>query len=374
LSDRDLAAALGYAPDGGIVDALFGDVTIPARVNQNIARQVQRSRQAFARPQPAQGARGAIDYAAGITAGLPIIGDLFGLGRDIAQFRAEPESRTPLNMGLAALGLIPFVPPAVSYGLGRFAKSRGVEIAPAPSGPAASQAGIFAGENARTADKQALAIAKALQAAGHNDRNIYARTGWFKGGDGKWRFEIDDSQAKFIGDFEQALPTKANNYAFTGISAPMSEMLSHSPLFQAYETIPSISTKVRKRPDWMPDSVSTGAHRAGKNEQIESANKTVEGTQSTLLHELQHAVQDRENFARGGSEYSAGGFEAYRRLAGEAEARAVQARMNLTPEQRKELFPFDSYDVPIDQLVYRGQTSGQPTSVEYLDPFRDTTR
>lgn len=143
MSDRDLAAALGYAPDGGIVDALFGDVTIPARVNQNIARQVQRSRQAFARPQPAQGARGAIDYAAGITAGLPIIGDLFGLGRDIAQFRAEPESRTPLNFGLAALGLIPFVPPAVSYGLGRFAKSRGVEIAPAPSGPAASQAGAI---------------------------------------------------------------------------------------------------------------------------------------------------------------------------------------------------------------------------------------
>lgn len=143
MADRDLAAALGYTTNGGIVDALFGDVTGPARVNQNIARQVQRSRQAFARPQAAQGARGAIDYAAGITAGLPIIGDLFGLGRDIAQFRAEPESRTPLNFGLAALGLIPFVPPAVSYGLGRFAQSRGVEIAPPPSGPAASQAGAI---------------------------------------------------------------------------------------------------------------------------------------------------------------------------------------------------------------------------------------
>jgi hypothetical protein len=110
LSDRDLAAALGYATDGGIVDALFGDVTIPARVNQNIARQVQRSRQAFARPPIAQGARGAIDYAAGITMPIPIIGDVLGFSSDVARMRAEPEERTAMNMGMAALGLLPFIP------------------------------------------------------------------------------------------------------------------------------------------------------------------------------------------------------------------------------------------------------------------------
>lgn len=46
--------------------------------------------------------------------------------------------------------------------------------------------------------------------------------------------------------------------------------------------------------------------------------------------------------------------QAYTRLAGEAEARAVQKRMNLTPEQRRAKFPEESYDVPIDQLLFRG--------------------
>lgn len=45
--------------------------------------------------------------------------------------------------------------------------------------------------------------------------------------------------------------------------------------------------------------------------------------------------------------------EAYRRLAGEAEARATQARMNMTPAERRATFPLDSYDVPINQLIIR---------------------
>ncbi len=49
----------------------------------------------------------------------------------------------------------------------------------------------------------------------------------------------------------------------------------------------------------------------------------------------------------------ASGMDLYQRLAGEAEARAVQARMNMTPEQRRATFPLDSYDVDIANLIYR---------------------
>jgi len=45
--------------------------------------------------------------------------------------------------------------------------------------------------------------------------------------------------------------------------------------------------------------------------------------------------------------------QAYRRLAGEAEARAVQKRMGMTPEQRLETFPIQSYDLPVNDLLYR---------------------
>ena len=51
------------------------------------------------------------------------------------------------------------------------------------------------------------------------------------------------------------------------------------------------------------------------------------------------------------------GDEAYRRLAGEAEARAVQARMNYPQEELRKMFPLESYDVPIDQLIIRGLLS-----------------
>jgi hypothetical protein len=45
--------------------------------------------------------------------------------------------------------------------------------------------------------------------------------------------------------------------------------------------------------------------------------------------------------------------EAYRLLAGEAESRAVQNRLDMTPSERMAKFPLESYDVPIDQLDIR---------------------
>lgn len=50
---------------------------------------------------------------------------------------------------------------------------------------------------------------------------------------------------------------------------------------------------------------------------------------------------------------SASEFDEYQRSAGEAEARAVQARMNMTAAERAASFPLDSYDAPLDQLIVR---------------------
>lgn len=56
--------------------------------------------------------QGLLDSLALGTAPIPILGDLIGLGADANRFIKEPESRTPANFGLAALGLLPFVPAA----------------------------------------------------------------------------------------------------------------------------------------------------------------------------------------------------------------------------------------------------------------------
>ena len=100
------------------------------------------------------------------------------------------------------------------------------------------------------------------------------------------------------------------------------------------------------------------------------------GGPSVALHELQHGVQSIEGFAPGGnpstvmtklqqsnpdeymrlisSSQNLGDIydNAYRRIAGEVEARAVQKRMNMSPEQRRQVFPLESYDRPVESLLF----------------------
>ena len=58
------------------------------------------------------------------------------------------------------------------------------------------------GLKAETADKSALEKAMELE-DGTNSEKIRKETGWFKGYDGKWRFEIDNSELEFKTDIEK---------------------------------------------------------------------------------------------------------------------------------------------------------------------------
>lgn len=51
----------------------------------------------------------------------------------------------------------------------------------------------YAGEKAKNADKAALNTAKEMEKNGADAETIRQKTGWFRGADGKWRWEIDDS-------------------------------------------------------------------------------------------------------------------------------------------------------------------------------------
>lgn len=54
----------------------------------------------------------------------------------------------------------------------------------------------YAGEKAKNADKAALSTAKEMEKNGADAETIRQKTGWFRGADGKWRWEIDDSGMK----------------------------------------------------------------------------------------------------------------------------------------------------------------------------------
>ena len=105
-----------------------------------------------------------------------------------------------------------------------------------------------------------------------------------------------------------------------------------------------------------------------------------DGPRSTTLHEMQHAIQNLEGHARGGnpsmyanelmaqgrSEFDANeiaarwGLAYYNRLAGEVEARAVQKRMDYTPEQRRSQPPWLDYDVREGNQIVRNRLMGEP--------------
>jgi hypothetical protein len=143
----------------------------------------------------------------------------------------------------------------------------------------------------------------------------------FDGVDGKPRFEIDDSGAQL---------TDIGKNGFQ--RARVSQVLDHPELLKNYPDIANTSVTFKHGLE--------GTHTAGQfddtiNEIALHPNMmgNAEKTRSVLLHELQHRVQKEEGFARGGTGKSSTDGQ-YHNQAGEAEARAVQARADMPMSQR----------------------------------------
>ena len=243
----------------------------------------------------------------------------------------------------------------------------------------------FAGEKAKTADLDALARAKQMDGQGVDRTAIWTDTGWFKGVDGKWRFEIDDSGAQL--DLTGAI---ADGWQ-PNQTWPLDHVLTHRELNAAYPDINARGIAYLDFPQGYDDAAAATTKTAGSiilNRRNRNFNNE-EAMRSFVLHEGQHLAQRNEVFARGGSgrEFtpeelaaerarmmaipddptgwgSVGtasgdmadldvGRSLYRRLAGEVEARAVQTRMNLTPSERRARPPWLDYDVPEDQQIVR---------------------
>ena len=81
-----------------------------------------------------------------------------------------------------------------------------------------------AGMNARTADRAALRRAEALEKSGTDNETIRQETGWYRGMDGQWRFEIDDSGAAFSRSGEAKY--RADNVDYARYTQLMNRMLT----------------------------------------------------------------------------------------------------------------------------------------------------
>jgi hypothetical protein len=147
---------------------------------------------------------------------------------------------------------------------------------------------MFLGRHAKTADIEKLEKAKAMHAEG-KEREAHAETGWHKGKDGRYRFEISDKDIRVSDDFDEL---------DDGESMPLEKAMPHPELFKAYPELGKV--KIIKDESMGGDEAFTDPT---KNEiHLGSAWKYNEGSiDQVLKHEVQHLVQLHEGFARGGS-------------------------------------------------------------------------
>jgi hypothetical protein len=253
-------------------------------------------------------------------------------------------------------------------------------------------AGTFVGKGSKTWD--AVQAAEALKRidAGEDAAKVWKETGY---GVAPWdkmaRSEIPDADAKF-----KMFPIDRD--------VSLGSAVSHGKASDAYPDIFESTRFNYAHPSTIPGfNGSLGKNAIGEDLIVLSQKQGLgdEG-KSTVLHELQHAIQGNEGFARGGSpdtfakeamlageEISqvnkqmsaivksmdaakASGdkakyekyrqmydeamdyklselvpkaqidpYDAYRQLGGEAEARLTQARMKMTPEERLAQYPYD---------------------------------
>jgi len=160
------------------------------------------------------------------------------------------------------------------------------------------QRGVFAGINAKTADLDKLDSARKMLTNGVPASEVLAKTGWTIGADGRWRFEIDDS-ASYVRGKKSFLgaPVRSDlsmgDLAGSGID--MQDILQHQALFDAYPELKNTQVSAGRFSDRGGDySPGDGSIRIADNLSGDNA-------RSVMLHEIQHAIQNKEGFASGGS-------------------------------------------------------------------------
>lgn len=186
---------------------------------------------------------------------------------------------------------------------------------------------MFAGSSAQTLDSPSFIRAMDMTDEGVDPETIWNETGFYRGVDGKWRFEIVDAEASLSPVVSKTLD-KGKDYRGT-----LASVLHHRKLYEAYPELRGITVGLERTDITSPDHKDPGGQFNPNTGELEAWADTDEELISIILHEVQHAVQEIENTARGGNLsmgriYDGTNVETWRRELANAEDRFNKGEIN----------------------------------------------
>ena len=151
------------------------------------------------------------------------------------------------------------------------------------------EGGIRRLDEAESATRLAdLDVARQMETAGKDAQAVKLATGWERGADGKWRYEMPD--AVFQKSFRDKLDT--------GKAVPLWKLLrggKNNQLLKAYPSLAKYKIKLSDEAgDWR-------GYFSQETQTLFLSKDRATELESVAYHELQHAIQDIEHFSKGGN-------------------------------------------------------------------------
>ena len=246
----------------------------------------------------------------------------------------------------------------------------------------------------RNARMDNLSVARKMEEEKKDAKAIKMATGWERGADGKWRYEIPDAKIKDTMNVGGGQIVKRYEDDMLWNGGKLSDVIDAPELFKAYPQLKG----VRIDTDAIMNDMPSHGEYDSKTNTITIHADELKYMNDILNHEIQHAIQDIEGFAKGGSPRLVRGevkkrfdevtkqikqlraegkedeakalieknrglynaytknddFNSYKSLAGEVEARNVQERMNMTPEERRKTLAESTEDVARKDQIFLG--------------------
>lgn len=165
---------------------------------------------------------------------------------------------------------------------------------------------MFAGEKgAAEADKAEektyrmdnLKVAEEMERGKKDAKAIKLATGWERGADGRWRYEMPDAKIKDMKDIGGGNIVKRFDDDMLWNDGKLTDVIDAPGLFEAYPQLKDVRIDTDAIMNDMP---SNGNYNAKTNTITIHADE-LKYMNSILIHEIQHAIQYIEGFAKGGS-------------------------------------------------------------------------